>query len=165
MATFGGSRSKVIAKPRRIVTEETKLPPVVIKNKSQLSAYPRRSNEHVPIPLISPISTKNVIKEAEEQELAIDLFIRTKRRQRATIEKRNQQLEEHETNLKKKAEERQETINTNGGKAYHFDHDGSQTQTIIEIKPIQIEKLPDWSQYIDLDLTKELMSSRGMFFK
>lgn len=83
MATFGGSSGQAFPKSRRIsklVAEETKLPPVVIKNKSQLSAYPRWSDEPAAVPLIGPTSTKNVIKEAEEQELAIDLFIRKKRR-------------------------------------------------------------------------------------
>ena len=74
-------------------------------------------------------------------------------------------MQEHEANLKTKAKDKQRTINPNDGKAYHFEHDGSQTQTIMEIKPIKVEKLPNFTQYIDMDLTKKLMSSRGIFFK
>jgi len=98
--TFGRSSTKVGSKTRRIskiVPEETKLPPVVIKGKSQLGAYQRRSDAQAAIPLIGPFSTKNVIRETEDQERAIELFIRKKRRLRETIEQRTHNLVEFES--------------------------------------------------------------------
>ena len=66
--TFGKSPAKVGGPRRRISKiklEDTKLPPVVVKGKSQLSTYGRGLDAHAPIPLTGPFSTKNVIRESE----------------------------------------------------------------------------------------------------
>ena len=81
-----------------------------------------------------------MIKEAEEQERAIELFIRKKRQLRETIEQRTLNLAELETKQNLKANERKKIVNT-GDKTFHFERDGSMT----EIKPVIIEKLPDFT--------------------
>ena len=48
-----------------------------------------------------------------------------------------------------------------GGKTFHFERDGSMT----EIQPVKIDRLPEFSSFIDLDLTKKLRSEAGAFLK
>lgn len=47
---------------------------------------------------------------------------------------------------------------SSGGKTFHFERDGSMT----EIKPVKIERLPEFSSFIGLDLTKKLTSEAGI---
>jgi hypothetical protein len=62
--------------------------------------------------------------------------------------------------MQKKATERHKTV-ISDGKSFHFERDGS----ITEIKPVKVERLPEFTSFIDLDLSKKMKSETGIIFK